>query len=257
MEQENKNLPIEDINKSLEEYLTPEEIAVIKEMRANVQIKDTQELDVQKNPLYAPLVSYEKPENMELAKTLKERITEMKRKNAPLHLLPEKIDLFFTPDPYNRRTPSVEFCDLLQATGNISAACAQIRKHYPKLKLSPAAVDDYRILVPAFGEQVDFAIEMFNAKLEEAAVERAVEGVDEPVFYQGMECGSKKKYSDDLLKFLMQANNPQKYGKTDTKTGGAPIIVQIANFTQSEDYGGDNGLLTDITQFNQEEENDN
>lgn len=253
MEQNKEKLPIEQINKNLEEYLTPEELAVIKEMRANVQIKDTLALETQQNPLYEPLTSYEKPENMELAKTLKERLAEMKQKNAPLHLLPEKINLFFSSDPDNHRTPAIEFCDLLQATGNISAACAQIKKHYPKLKLSPAAVEDYRVLIPAFGEQVDFALEMFNAKLEEAAVERAVEGVDEPVFYQGMECGSKKKYSDDLLKFLMQANNPQKYGKADSKTGGAPIVVQIANFTQSEDYGGDNGLLTDITQFNQEE----
>lgn len=253
MENQENKLPIENINKSLEDFLTPEELAVVKEMRANVQIKDAAAMDAQANPLYEPLVAYEKPENMELAKTLRQRVSEMKQRNAPLHLLPEKITAFFSQDDGNRRIPAVEFCEILQQTGNIAAACAQIRKHYPRMKLSASVIEDYRVLIPAFSDQVDFAIEMFNAKLEEAAVERAVEGVDEPIYYQGEHVGDKKKYSDDLLKFLMQANNPTKYGKADGKTGGAPIVVQIANFSQSADYGGDNGLLTNITQFNQEE----
>lgn len=249
------NLPIEKVNQPLEEYLTPEELAVIKEMRANVQIKDTAALETRENPLYEPIAAYESPDKMELAKTLRNRMQEMTRANQPLHLLPEKISYFFTQQE-NRRTPAIEFCDLLQKTGNITSACAALRKHYPTLRISPSIVEDYRTLVPSFSDSVDFALEMFNAKLEEAAVERAVEGYDEPVFFQGMECGSKKKYSDDLLKFLMQANNPTKYGKADGKQGAAPIVVQIANFSQSADYAGDNGLLTDIT-INQEEENGN
>ena len=256
MESNENNLPIDKINKSLEDFLTPEELAVIQEMRANVQIKDSRAMEPAENPLYEPITTYESPDNMALARTLSQRVAEMKQKNAPLHLLPEKVTAFFTQDEGNRRTPAIEFCALLQKTGNITAACAALRKNYPKLKISASAIEDYRVLIPTFSDQVDFALEMFNAKLEEAAVERAVEGVDEPVFYQGMECGSKKKYSDDLLKFLMQANNPQKYGKADGKSGAAPIVVQIANFTQSEDYGGDNGLLTDVTQFNQEDNNE-
>lgn len=256
MENQENALPIDKINKPLEEYLTPEELAIVEEMRANVQIKDSTVMDPEANPLYTPLVSYEKPENMEIAKTLARRVGELKRQNAPLHLLPEKINAFFTPDEGNRRIPAVEFCEILQQTGNITTACAQIRKHYPKMGLSSRIIEDYRVLIPTFSDQIDFALEMFNAKLEEAAVERAVEGVDEPIYYQGEHVGDKKKYSDDLLKFLMQANNPEKYGKTDNKSGGAPIVVQIANFAQSADYGGDNGLLTDVTQFNQEEKDE-
>ena len=248
--------PIDKVNVPLEELLSPEELAVIKEMRANVQIKDAAAMDSKESPLYEPLVSYESPDNMEIAKTLRNRMAEMKRQNAPLHLLPERMNYFFSQNEGNRRTPAIEFCQLLQESGSISTACAYIRKHYPTLRLTQAVIDDYRTLIPSFGEQVDFAIEMFNAKLENAAVERAVEGVDEPVFYQGCECRSKKKYSDDLLKFLMQANNPSKYGKADGKGNAAPIVVQIANFQQSEDYAGDNGLLTDIVQFNNQEENE-
>lgn len=253
----NEQTPKEKLNVPLEELLTSEELAVIKEMRANVQIKDTAAMDAQESPLYEPLTTYERVDQMELAKTLTRRLSELKRQNAPLHLLPEKVDAFFTQDPGNRRTPAIEFCALLQETGSIPAACAQIKKHYPRLRLSTQVIDDYRTLIPTFGEQVDFAIEMFNAKLEGAAVERAVEGVDEPVFYQGVECGSKKKYSDDLLKFLMQANNPTKYGKADGKGSTAPIVVQIANFQQASDYAGDNGLLTEVTQYNNQEDNTN
>lgn len=247
------NLPKDNINKALEDYLTPEELAVIKEMRANVQIKDQAAMDANENPLYEPIASYEKPENMELARTLSKRMAEMKNSSQPLHLLPEKITAFFKQDEWSKRTPAIEFCELVQKTGSITTACAEIKKHYPRLKLSSQVIDDYRILIPSFSEQLDFAIELFNAKLEEAAIERAVEGYDEPVFYQGMECGTKKKYSDDLLKFLMQANNPGKYGKADSKTNSQPIVVQIANFSQSVDYGGDNGLLTNVIDYNQEE----
>jgi hypothetical protein len=106
-------------------------------------------------------------------------------------------------------------------------------------------IEDYRVLVPAFSDTVDLALDLFNAKLEEAAVDRAVNGVDEDVYFQGVKCGTKTKHSDDLLKFLMTANNPSKYGKADGKGGGgSPIVVQIATFTQAADYGGDNGIIT-------------
>lgn len=47
--------------------------------------------------------------------------------------------------------------------------------------------------------------------LEDEARRRAVEGVDEPVFYQGDVVGYTKKYSDDLLKMLLRANRREKY----------------------------------------------
>ncbi|MCJ7557754.1 MAG: terminase [Gammaproteobacteria bacterium] len=40
---------------------------------------------------------------------------------------------------------------------------------------------------------------------------RAQEGVTEPVFYQGQECGTVQKYSDTLLIFLSKARDPEKY----------------------------------------------
>lgn len=37
---------------------------------------------------------------------------------------------------------------------------------------------------------------------------RAFDGVNEPVFYQGYECGTVRKYSDTLAMFLIKAHDP-------------------------------------------------
>jgi hypothetical protein len=47
--------------------------------------------------------------------------------------------------------------------------------------------------------------------LEKEAWRRATEGTDEPVFYKGDQCGSIKRYSDNLLMFLLRGARPEKY----------------------------------------------
>lgn len=64
--------------------------------------------------------------------------------------------------------------------------------------------------------------------LENEARRRAVEGWDEPVFYEGGQCGTKRKYSDTLLIFLLKANHPTKFGdKVETTHKGDASPVQI------------------------------
>ena len=92
----------------------------------------------------------------------------------------------------------------LAETGNITAAAllAKIDRttHYAWLAKDPE-----------YAEAVPVAFEMAADKLEEEARRRAVTGVKEPVFYQGDECGTVRKYSDTLLIFLMKGANPEKY----------------------------------------------
>ena len=47
--------------------------------------------------------------------------------------------------------------------------------------------------------------------LECEARRRAVEGVEEPVYYKGEVCGTIRKYSDLLLIFLLNGARPEKY----------------------------------------------
>jgi len=47
--------------------------------------------------------------------------------------------------------------------------------------------------------------------LEKEIRRRAVEGVDEPVFHRGEQCGTVRKYSDTLLIFAAKGAMPEKY----------------------------------------------
>lgn len=48
--------------------------------------------------------------------------------------------------------------------------------------------------------------------LQDAAVERAMDGWEEPVLYRGRVCGTIRHYSDRLLLFLLKAWMPEKWG---------------------------------------------
>ncbi len=62
--------------------------------------------------------------------------------------------------------------------------------------------------------------------LEDEAHRRAVEGVDEPVYYKGDVCGVVRKYSDTLLIVLLKANAPEKYReRQEIQTNGTLELV--------------------------------
>lgn len=65
------------------------------------------------------------------------------------------------------------------------------------------------------------ALILAGENLEEEAIRRAVDGVEEPVgWYQGKAGGTVTRYSDTLLIFLMKGNNPQKYAEFHKHSGG-------------------------------------
>ena len=47
--------------------------------------------------------------------------------------------------------------------------------------------------------------------LEHEARRRALDGTEEPVFYQGKECARVRRYSDSLMLALLKAERPEKY----------------------------------------------
>ena len=69
----------------------------------------------------------------------------------------------------------------------------------------------------------DFAAEAEEAEnayiddLELEADRRASQGVEEPVFYQGVECGRVVKYSDTLLMFRLNGMRPEKYKRVEKR----------------------------------------
>ena len=75
-------------------------------------------------------------------------------------------------------------------------------------------------------------------RLEAEARRRAVQGVDEPVFYQGEQCGVVRKYSDTLLIFLLKGARPEKYRERVSQeisgVGGGPVEIEVS-FVGDED----------------------
>jgi|TARA_B100000959_G_scaffold174552_1_gene182785 hypothetical protein len=115
------------------------------------------------------------------------------------------------------------FLESLTKTANVSLSAKAVkvsRQYMYKYKHRPENEE--------FAEAWDNAIEIGIDSLEEEARRRAYLGVDEPVFYQGRECGVIRRYSDTLLIFLLKANRPEKYkDRRDITTGDQPITVVI------------------------------
>jgi hypothetical protein len=108
------------------------------------------------------------------------------------------------------------FLSLLRETGNIGISCSSIGR-------SRSTVAKWR------SDDESFAAEWREAELDAAdalemeARRRAMEGVEEPVFYQGVIVGYVDKRSDQLLLRLLEANKPEKFAqrtKTDLTTNG-------------------------------------
>ena len=82
------------------------------------------------------------------------------------------------------------------------------------------------------------AREDFCDHLEDEAVSRSVDGWLEPVFYQGDECGAKRKFSDMLLAKLLDANMPAKYRPKAEGVGsgdGAITVVYVNDYRSTPD----------------------
>jgi hypothetical protein len=65
--------------------------------------------------------------------------------------------------------------------------------------------------IKKFGTEWDTALNIGVKACEDEAHRRAFNGVDEPVFYQGVPCGSIRKYSDTLAMFLLKAHEPERF----------------------------------------------
>lgn len=69
--------------------------------------------------------------------------------------------------------------------------------------------------------------------LVSAAIQRAVHGIDEDVYFRGEVVGSKKNYSDGLLQTLLKAKVPE-FAK-DGENSSSNVTVNIANIMPRAD----------------------
>lgn len=109
------------------------------------------------------------------------------------------------------------FLTSIKKLGNVSAACAAA-------EIERSTAYRAREKFADFAAEWDEALEMAADAMEAEAQRRATQGVDEPVFYKGVECGAVRKYSDTLLIFLLKAARPKKFRESAAGTSDDPIV---------------------------------
>lgn len=114
------------------------------------------------------------------------------------------------------------FCAALAETCQVSKACVAVG-------ITRQTAYEWRREIPEFAEAWKRAVEVGTSVLEDEAIRRAQEGWDEPVFHQGAQCGTVRKYSDTLLIFALKAHNPEKYRDNHrmelTGADGGPVVI--------------------------------
>ena len=103
-------------------------------------------------------------------------------------------------------TPEIKeaMLEMLEALPNITA----VRKLFG---ISESSLSRARAKDSNFNEAMKEAKSAGYDMMEAEAIRRAIDGWDEPVFYQGCEMGKVRKYSDKLLQFLLIHCKPKKF----------------------------------------------
>lgn len=97
--------------------------------------------------------------------------------------------------------------------------------------LSVRTLRELEGLSTTFAEALDQARMLAVAEIEEAARERAINGVERDVYYKGEVVGQEREYSDRLAELLLVGNMPEKYGRDRfgqgaSSAGGVNIVIQ-------------------------------
>jgi hypothetical protein len=103
----------------------------------------------------------------------------------------------------------------------------------------------WKKLLPKFSEAWDVAERFYITVLEEEAHRRAVEGIDEDVYFKGEVVGQKRVYSDGLLQTLLKANDRGKYGGGDegSNRGSSGIVILPMVMTSMENWEKQSQLM--------------
>ena len=103
-----------------------------------------------------------------------------------------------------RKAKQAPFLTAFRRTGSVTGAAREAgvsrSAHYKWVEVDPE-----------YAEQFENANEEMVDGLEQEARRRALEGVDEPVYYKGERVGSFRRYSDALLILLLRAKRPEQY----------------------------------------------
>jgi len=109
------------------------------------------------------------------------------------------------------------------------ASALKYRKDPYGLKVRSDVLNRIMVMVPAFKAEIEDAKTYYQASIQMAMHQRAVEGVDKIIRdRKGNEIDREKVYSDSLLAKLADTHNPEyKEAKQKESSRGNNITVQI------------------------------
>ncbi|MEO1648630.1 MAG: hypothetical protein AAFR32_07420 [Pseudomonadota bacterium] len=129
----------------------------------------------------------------------------------------------FTPVPRQTQrqdgwTPERQraFIEALADTGSVTAACkivAMSTHGVYHLRRSPGA-DEFR---EAWARALDLGVQ----RIEDVAMDRALNGVEEPLYSYGKLIGTRTRYNDRLLMFMLRNRAPERFAEGKAKGLGA------------------------------------
>ncbi|KRA83144.1 hypothetical protein [Altererythrobacter sp. Root672] len=133
----------------------------------------------------------------------------------------------FTPVPrqkvrHNGWSPEVQraFIEALAETGSVISACRRVGRadHGAYLLRRHPEAEEFR---QAWQAALDIGVQ----KIEDVAMDRAINGVEEPVYSYGKLVGTRIKFNDGLLMFMLRNRSPARF------TGGRARALNAADKT--------------------------
>jgi len=114
----------------------------------------------------------------------------------------------------------------IATAGTLAAGCRAAR-------VSHNTVYAWREVDQEFALRENQARSSFADALEEAAVRRARDGIERPVYQNGQLVGYETLYSDSLLWNLLKATRPEKY-RERLDMNVSSVIKQVAGFNPAD-----------------------
>lgn len=112
------------------------------------------------------------------------------------------------------------FIEALAETGSVKAACQRVNRadHGAyMLRRHPDAAE--------FRKAWDAALDIAMGRIEDVAMDRAINGVEQPIVYHGEILGTRQVYNDRLLMFMLRSRAPERFGGGLSSRANGPNAV--------------------------------
>lgn len=114
--------------------------------------------------------------------------------------------------------------------------CGALQRSAYAVGFDPSTVHEHRTLDPEFDQAVEGALVDYQESIEAEIKRRAMDGIEQPVFYQGVATSSQTVYSDQLLALHAKARIPRYRDKQtiDHNVKGGILVVPGLAATSEE-----------------------